>query len=525
MLRLAAITFAVSLLLVSGRVFAGACETGVPSGADPPQVTHLRSYPWTFHAPTRIALDGDSSLLVTDPERQRIVTRDASGRVTDSRVIGGRPISIAVDAQGRIYVGDGNLGQVGIYSRNWEFLSDLGIGAGEFELPGAIAIDDSSGRIYVVDSNAHSVRVYRTDGSLDFSFGGPGDGNGLFRFPAGIFVDAVIGEVYVVDQLNFQVQIFDLQGTYLRCIGGTNASPGSVFGRARPLNHPQGIWVDSAGRILVSDAADGQVKVFDRNGNALATIGEFGSLPGGLRIPMDLVLDSSNRLFVAAANNARLEVFGLDQYQDPETVAPAVMRTQPGVYDRDAPIDQLKIELELPGHRLDSILPGTLQVNGIPPLNTVTGDSDRDRVPELVASFDAAALAQTLPPSGDGLLEASALLQNGLRLEAKTTLQVNSSDTDQDDDGIDDAFDQCPDTAAGALTDTRGCSLAQACPCEDTADRAWRNHGRHLVCVVRATFRIGKANQLTRRQLKTLIPSAARSDCGRRLVRQHRRWK
>ena len=68
---------------------------------------------------------------------------------------------------------------------------------------------------------------------------------------------------------------------------------------------------------MVSDAADGQIKVFDRNGNALATIGEFGAQPGGLRIPMDLVIDGANRLFVAAANNSRLEVFGIDEYQDP----------------------------------------------------------------------------------------------------------------------------------------------------------------------------------------------------------------
>ena len=148
-------------------------------------------------------------------------------------------------------------------------------------------------------------------------------------------------------------------------------------------------------------------------------------------------------------------------------------------------------------------------------------------MPELVASFDAVALAQTLPSSGDGLLEASAMLQNGLRLEAKTSLQVNSSDTDGDDDGIDDAFDLCPDTASGELTDAKGCSLVQACPCEGNADGAWRNHGRYLVCVIRASFRIGKFNQLTRRQLKTLIPQAARSDCGRRLVRhhRHRRWR
>ena len=359
MFRKPVIALAVLLLLVTGRSFAGACETGVATGVDPPTVSPLRSYAWTFHAPTRMALAQDSSLFITDPERQRVVIRDLTGRIVGNQPLEGNPVSIAVDAGGRIYVGDSDFGRVRIYSRNWEFLYDLGIGAGEFEFPGAIAVEPG-GRVYVVDSKTHFIGVYRNDGSPDFSFGGPGDGDGLFRFPAGIFADSAAGELFIVDQLNFQVQVFDLQGNYLRCIGGTDASSGSFFGRSRPLNQPQGVWVDRAGRVLVSDAADGQIKVFDRNGNALAKIGEFGVSPGGLRIPMDLVVDADNRLFVAAANNARLEVFGLDDYQDPETVAPGVLAVEPPVLDRDALVDEVEIAIELPGYRIDTIRSDTL---------------------------------------------------------------------------------------------------------------------------------------------------------------------
>jgi sugar lactone lactonase YvrE len=330
------ILLALSLSLVPGAAFASSCEVGPATGVEPPLVTHLRAYPWTFRAPTRMALTADSSLLVSDPRRQHIVTREASGRIIDSHLHAGDPISVAVDAAGRVYVGDGDSGRVSVFSRNWEFLYDLGIGAGEFQLPVAIAVEPLDGRIYVVDSRSHEVKVFTPDGSPDFNFGGAGDGDGLFNFPAGIFVDAASAEVYVVDQLNYRVQVFDLQGGYLRCIGGTNANPGSFFGRKRPLNQPQGVWLDRAGRVLVSDAADGQVKVFDRNGNGLASIGEFGALPGGLRIPMDLAVDAHNRLFVAAANNSRLEVFGLDEYQDPEAVAPGVLDVDPAVLDRDA---------------------------------------------------------------------------------------------------------------------------------------------------------------------------------------------
>lgn len=517
-----AAALAVFVLLPMGRALAGACEAGTATGAAPPVITHLRSYSWTFHAPTRMALGAGSSLMITDPARQRVITRDMAGRIVDSRRLDGQPVSIAVDAAGRIYVGDGDRGQVRVYSREWEFLYDLGIGAGEFELPVAIAVEPSSGRIYVVDSKAHGVRVFRADGGADFSFGGQGDGDGLFNFPAGIFVDAANAELYVVDQLNFRVQVFDLQGSYLRCIGGTNASPGSFFGRSRPLNQPQGVWVDGAGRVLVSDAADGQVKVFDRNGNALATIGEFGSLPGGLRIPMDLAVDAGNRLFVAAANNARLEVFGLDQFQDPETVAPGVLTVEPGIIDRDALVERIGIALELPGYRLDAIMPGSLQVNGLAPIAVSSGDIDRNLRPELSAEFDAAALAQTLPANGEGRLVASALLNNGLQMEAQALVEVRSSDTDADDDGIDDAFDLCPDTVSATPTDAAGCSVEQACPCGDTNDVAWRNRGHYVVCLLRAAFRVREFNQMPRSQLKTLLPRPAWRQCVQQTRRQWR---
>jgi len=381
-------------------------------------------------------------------------------------------------------------------------------------LPVAISVHPGDGRIYVVDSGSHQLRVFNSDGSPEFSIGGPGDGEGLFRYPAGIFVDAVAAEIFVVDQLNFRVQVFDLQGVYLRCIGG---STGRSFGPRRSLNQPQGVWVDTAGRVLISDAADGQVKVFDRNGNPLATIGDFGTGPGSLRIPMDLVVDEHQRLFVASANNARLEVFGLDDYQDPESIAPAVLEIEPGIIDRDAPLDSVIVTVELPGYRLDAILLDTLLVNGIPPVSVETGDADRDLNPDLIARFDTAVLLQTLPLSGEGKISASAqLMTSGIQLEGHARVVVLASDTDLDRDGVDDLSDLCPDTVAGELPDLDGCSVTQLCPCEGSAEKSWRNHGQYLVCVIRAAKRVSKQHHLPNRQLKNLVPASARLVCGQR---------
>jgi len=146
-----------------------------------------------------------------------------------------------------------------------------------------------------------------------------------------------------------------------------------------------------------------------------------------------------------------------------------------------------------------------------------------DLNPDLIAHFDTASLLQTLPLSGEGQISASALLSNGFQLEGHARVVVLASDIDPDRDGVDDIFDLCPDTAAGELPDLDGCSVAQLCPCEGSAEKAWRNHGQYLVCVIRAAMRVGEQHDLPKRQLKNLVPASASMACGRRehAVKKH----
>jgi len=210
-------------------------------------------------------------------------------------------------------------------------------------------------------------------------------------------------------------------------------------------------------------------------------------------------------------------VFGLDDYQDPESIAPAVLEIEPGIIDRDAPLDSVIVTVELPGYRLDAILLDTLLVNGIPPVSVETGDADRDLNPDLIARFDTAVLLQTLPLSGEGKISASAqLMTSGIQLEGHARVVVLASDTDLDRDGVDDLSDLCPDTVAGELPDLDGCSVTQLCPCEGSAEKSWRNHGQYLVCVIRAAKRVSKQHHLPNRQLKNLVPASARLVCGQR---------
>jgi hypothetical protein len=84
-------------------------------------------------------------------------------------------------------------------------------------------------------------------------------------------------------------------------------------------------------------------------------------------------------------------------------------------------------------------------------------------------------------------------------------------DTDADEDGVNDADDECPQTQAGAIVDADGCSVDDRCPC----DGAWQHHGNYVSCVRTATSVLLDAGLITGRQRGALVSAAARSDCGK----------
>lgn len=507
--------------LVAGLVAAAALGSAVPAAAQcagggtstlpAPTVEHLRAYRASFRSPTHLAVDDLGRVYVADPARGAVVVRAADGRVVAVGENLGRPVSVTAGAAGEpIYVGDGADGRVTAYTPEWLPLFDLGQGRGELGLPADLALDPATGNVWAADAAAHDVKVYGPSGARLASFGGRGTGNGQFQSPAGIFVDAGAGEVLVADQLNSRVQIFGLDGTFKSCIGVKTGAGADVFVM------PQGIWADAIGRIYVTDAFEGWVRVVDRQGAILATfggVGDAGVGPGRLVTPSDLVIDPSGRLFVASSTTARLEIFGLDAYGDPERFVPAEVVLGPEILE-PAPGTTVTAVVEVPGYRLEPVDSASITANGVSALpgSVAIGDGDGDHEPDLSAAFDGPAVAATLPPEG-GIVRVSGALGT-LELEGFDHLAVVAVGDDGDGDGIPDAADHCPGTAAGAPTDDAGCSLAQLCPCAGPAPgQAWRNHGQYVSCVARRAGDITRPplDQAARQQAVT---EAAQSRCG-----------
>lgn len=279
----------------------------VASAQSAPMATALGPLPHPLRAPARVAVDGAGHLYVADAGAGKVVVFDLATRRPISEQDGlAQPLGVAVDGAGHVYVGEAGTGQVTVFDADWNEVSVLGAGPGEFKLPGYIAVDEADGTVivHVSDGAANVVKSY-VDGVLVRTLGGPaaGGGEGEFNFPAGLWVSPT-GNLFVADQNNHRVQVFDRTASLLRTF---SIDGGGSGGRV------QGICGDAKGRLFVADTFQGFVRVFDGTGRFLGHVGEYGSRPGHLRSPAGVAVDANGQLSVASLNTGRVELFGLDQ--------------------------------------------------------------------------------------------------------------------------------------------------------------------------------------------------------------------
>jgi len=93
---------------------------------------------------------------------------------------------------------------------------------------------------------------------------------------------------------------------YDQTIGGSYGTENNQF------KYPQGIDVDSNGRVCVADNYNHRVQVFNSNKELLFTIGVTGTSGDDnshLSYPYDCTFDSSGRIYVADYGNDRVQIY------------------------------------------------------------------------------------------------------------------------------------------------------------------------------------------------------------------------
>jgi DNA-binding beta-propeller fold protein YncE len=161
-------------------------------------------------------------------------------------------------------------------------------------------VDSTAGRIFVTDTLRDEVFVMDLRGSVLKRIGKRGTGNGEFNLPTEL---RLYGEnLVVVDALNFRVQVFDKNGEFQYAIGKIGDEVGTVF-------RPKGVGFDSEGNLYVVDGMWSAVQVFNPQGQLLYYFGQLGNSPGAFQLPTGLKIDEQDRIYVVDSFNKRMQVF------------------------------------------------------------------------------------------------------------------------------------------------------------------------------------------------------------------------
>lgn len=210
------------------------------------------------------------------------------------------PLRAAVDPAGQLLVIEGTRAAIRRFSYRGEYRGDLPLkGVGEKPSFGAIAFDES-GWLYVGENTSGEILVYDRELNLKRRFGSRGSEEGQFQSIAGLAVDG--GEIFVIDHQALAVQVFDSRGNFLRGWGKHD------MGEAN-FSLPEGIAIDSKGRVIVVDALRHEIKFFDREGNFIDRFGGMGKKPGNVMFPSGVTVDQNGHVFVSDRGNGRVQVF------------------------------------------------------------------------------------------------------------------------------------------------------------------------------------------------------------------------
>jgi len=284
-----------------------------------------------FNNPSGIAVDASGNLFVSDTANNTIRKVSPAGVVTT--LVGSpgnqgsadgtgaaarfnKPIGIAIDASGNLYVNDnGNktvrkITSAGIVttlagSPGNEGSVDGTGAAARFRYPTGTAVD-ASGNLYVADTVNSTIRKITPAGvvtTLAGLAGTAGSANGTgsaatFRYPSGTAVDAS-GNIYVADSGNLIIRKITPAGVV------TPVAANYAFGRL------VGIAVDASGNIYVADA--GACSIDKINPSGVVTIlaggwGTRGSSDGtgsaaGFNTPSGIAVDANGNIYVADSKN------------------------------------------------------------------------------------------------------------------------------------------------------------------------------------------------------------------------------
>jgi hypothetical protein len=300
-----------------------------------------------FNFPSSVALDSAGNLYVADGVDNTLRMITAGGAVTtlagtpntfgsadgfgaDARF--NSPQGVAVDSGGNVYVADSrsstlrkiNAARVVNTLAGTAGLMGTADGTGaaaRFDFPVGVAAD-SAGNVYVADSNNNTLRKITAAGVVTTLAGtarvrGGADGTGTnasFNAPQGVAVDGA-GNVYVADWSGHTIRKVTTGGVVTTLAGSADmAGSADGTGAAARFTSPQGLAVDGAGNLYVTDQSNHTIRKVTPDGvvtTLAGSAGVAGSADGTgtaarFNNPLGVAVDSAGNLYVTDSSNHTL---------------------------------------------------------------------------------------------------------------------------------------------------------------------------------------------------------------------------
>ncbi len=287
-----------------------------PTGLD---LTKTVEYNETTGNVTETKAPGGSSVAVPPP-----VFSSAFGKEGNGNGQFKRPVGVAVESSGDVWVDDRENDRIEKFSTSGSFIGaygSKGTGAGQLEGAWGIAVNQTTNNVYVSDSGNNRIDEFNSSGAFVETIGWgvsdgkaelevckssckagiAGSGEGQLNSPLGITVDAH-GDLWVVDYENDRVEEFSEAGAYMTKF----ASKGSGNGQ---LDEPVGITV-CEGEIYVVDGGNDRIEEFSAGGAYLNQFGGKGSNAGQFGEPMGIAVNPNTAdIYVSDESNNRVEEF------------------------------------------------------------------------------------------------------------------------------------------------------------------------------------------------------------------------
>ncbi|MFZ2907112.1 MAG: MBG domain-containing protein [Cyclobacteriaceae bacterium] len=262
-----------------------------------------------LNKPSQLARDEDQNVYVVDTDNHRIRVYDANGNFVRQFGSFGTangelqfPQDLAIDSNnGDCYVLDNS--RVTVFDFQGVFLS-------RFNVNGFAGIAVDQNHVYIAGPSSQGLQRLSKSGVFQELIIAGGTGSGEINGIEDFVMDGA-GNFYVTESAGKRIQVFDNNGVSLRVIGQSGTADGE-------FSSPFGIALDDQGRIFVTDdvpSGNSRVQIFDQSGNLLAMIGL-----GLDKNPQGIVVNSSGRVYVSdvATNDVRFFDGDLDILEVPE---------------------------------------------------------------------------------------------------------------------------------------------------------------------------------------------------------------